>query len=461
MIPLHLCYKNEFIFYPQHLCKEVFRMLVKLDMTNFGKKKELKDLHGSLAIPSASHGYSLCIEFAKNWFLEKIHPSYFHDNIYIDGRYALEEFKRYKDIESQVKKKNPALAIIPNIDVNYNREFVDFTPNMVGIDSYITRSRLETPFFEDYDRSIKLFMSMKAIQIAFTYKIRVSTRAEQLDLRDFMSIAYKVGATQGIYINQDYHIPYYLMLTLARDAGFKVKNNTVVDIIPFMQYLNTHSQLPIMYKFRGINGHNEFFVRQRGQYVHIKTESLDKDDGSRKNQLDSDFTIEMNTMVTFPVPQFYCYYSQPNENELPAIIGPANDNIINVYTINITKMPDINDKGWLLYLTTDIVEDKTDLPLYIDSIYDLFRNSDHSKETDIQKIIRYNKEQSIKSDIFMDIKLFNDGNEIPCHVDWNTYELFSDYPIHNKISTMAIYVDKVYINEYIATAEEIGKARVD
>lgn len=446
---------------PKHLDKEVFRMLVKLDMTNFGKKKYSKDLYGSLAIPSASHGYSLCIEFAKNWFLEKIHPEYFHDNIYIDGRYALEEFKKYKDIEAQVKKKNPALAIIPDIDTNYNRDFVDFMPNMIGIDSYITRSRLESSFFEDLDRSIKLYMSMKAIQVAFTYKIRVSTKAEQLDMRDFMSIAYKVGATQGRYIDQDYHIPYYLMLTLAKDAGFKVENNTVVDIVPFMQYLNTHSRLPILYKFRGINGHEEFFVRQTDQYAHIKIESIDKDNGNRKNQLETDFTIDMNTIVTFPVPQFYCYYTQSNDTELPSVIGPANDNIYNPYTINITKIPDINYRGWSLYLTTDIEEDNTSIPLYIDSIYDLFKSANIDTETDIQKIIRYNKEQFINSNIFLDIKLFNDGLEVPCHVDWDTYEFFSECTLRSKISTMAIYVDNAYINEYLVTAKQMDKTRVD
>ena len=436
-------------------------MLKKLDMSTLGKRLEPKDLRGSLAIPSATHGYSLCIEFAKNWLLEKISPEFFHNNIYIEGKYALDEFKMYRNIEDQVKKKNPALAIVPDIEVSYNRDFVDFTPNMIGIDSYIKRSRLEVPFFVDWDRYLKLFMSMKAIQVRFTYKIRVSTKAEQLDLKDFMDIAYKVGATQGRYIDQDYHIPYYLMLALARDAGFKVENDTVVDILPFMKYLNAHSQLPIMYKFRGVNGHNEFFVRQREQYVHIKIEGIDRDNGNRKNQLESNFTIDMNTIVTFPVPQFYCYYYQESKYSLPEIIEPAKDNIFNLYTININKIPDINERGWLLYLTTDIVEENTDVPLYVDNIYELFRNADSEIETDIQKILRYNKEQRIRSDIFMDIMLFNNGVRVPVYINWDDYSMHTEVRLYDKVSTLAIYVDKAYINDYIATAEEIRKTRVD
>lgn len=433
-------------------------MLKKIDITELFKQPE-RNLQGSLAIPSASNGYSMCIEYAKKWFFKKISKDFFN-NIYVDGRYALEEFKNYKDIQTQVSRKNPALAIIPNIDGAYNRDFVDFTPNMLGIDNYIKRSRLEMPFFEDYPRNLRLFMSMKAIQVNFTFRIRVETRSQQLDLADFMSIAYKSGATFGEEIDQDFHIPYQLMINLASDAGFRIVNGEIIDIMEFISYLNTNSKLPITYKFRGINGKHEFFIRVKNQYVHTRIGELDRDTGERKNQLESNFTIEMPTTVTYPVPQYYMYYSEILHDNIASSLGPIDENIINVYALNMTNIPDVNDHGWMLYMTTDVLEEDRSKPLHINDIMILFKSST-DEETDIQKIVKWNNQHMINSDIFMDIKLFNNGYEEPCTVDWVTGEFYSKNILEWEKSIMAIYVNRGYLNEQLIELERYYKSRVE
>lgn len=433
-------------------------MLKKIDISEIYKKPE-RELRGSLAIPSAVNGYSLCIEYAKKWFFSKISENFFN-GIYIDGRYALDEFKKYTDIQTQISRKTPNLAIVPNIESAYNRDFVDFTPNMLGIDNYIKRSRLEMPFFEDYARNLKIYMAYKAIQVNFTFRIKVETKAQQLDIAEFMNIAYKCGATFGEEIDQDVHIPRQLMMNLARDAGFRVVNDTIVDILQFIGYLNTNSKLPITYKFRGVNGRHEFFIRSKSQYVHTRIGELDKDNGERRNQLEGSFTIEMPTTVTYPVPQYYMYYSEISHDNIASGLAPADENIIGIYALNMTNIPDVNNNGWMLYMTTDVLEEDRSVPLYINNIFELF-DSVNEEETDIQKIIKYNNEQHINSEIFMDIKLFNNGYEEPCTINWVTGEFRSKNILEWDKSIMAIYINKQYVNEQMIELEAYYKNRVD
>lgn len=433
-------------------------MLKKIDIQDLFKKPE-RNLQGSLAIPSSANGYSLCIEYAKKWFFSKISEDFFN-NVYVEGRYALDEFKRYTDIQSQISRKNPALAIIPDIDANYNRDFVDFTPNMLGIDNYIKRSRFEMPFFEDYSRNLRLFMASKAIQVNFTFKVRVDTKAQQLDLSEYMAIAYKSGATFGEEIDQDFHLPYDLMMNLASDAGFKVVDREVIDIMEFVSYLNTNSKFPITYKFRGINGRHEFFIRVKGQYVHTRIAELSRDSGERKNHLESKFTIDMPTIVTYPVPQFYMYYSEILHDNVVNHLGPIDDSIVSVYVLNMTNIPDVNNKGWMLYMTTDVLEEDRSKPLHIENIMILFRSS-NEEETDIQKIVRWNNDHHINSDIFMEIKLFNNGYAEPSNINWVTGEFNSLNKLEWEKSIMAIYINREYMNEQLIQMKEYYKSRVD
>lgn len=434
-------------------------MLREIDISKIGKIIDERQLVGSLAIPSAIHGYSICIEYAKKWLFKRISPDFFN-GVYIEGKYILDEFKRLRDIEKQIKMSNPVLSIVPNIDVTYNSEFVDFLPNMLGIDNYIRRSRFDAPFFEDFNRHLRIAMTMKAIQVAFTYKIRLNTEAEQLDLRDFMQIACKVGATMTEEIDQDFIVPYDMVLNLARDAGFEVKDRTITNIMEFMIYLNGHSRLPFTYKFRGMNGHNEFFIRLKGQSVHTRINELEKDNGERKNHLNTDYTLELNTVVTFPVPQFYMYYSEISHFGISDRTGPAYMNSFGVYELNLTKIPDMNESGWGLYMTTDILEDDLSKPLRVEGFFDLFKSA-NNVESDIEKILRWNKEMGINSDVFLQVKLFNNTKDIPCHIDWESGVLYTDDLVEHEASALAIYINREYVNEQLIQRENYNKTRVE
>jgi hypothetical protein len=273
-----------------------------------------------------------------------------------------------------------------------------------------------------------------------------------------MKIAYKSGATSGEYIDQDYHIPYYLMINIAKDTGFEVKDNVIVDPVSFLRYLNAHSQIPITYKFRGSNGHEEFFLRMMDQYVHTRTNGVDKDNGDRRNHIETNFGIEMTTTVTYPIPQFYVYYSTVDHGTSIPLLDKETERYIGIYSIDLSSIPSKNSKGWMLYLTTDILEEDTTKNLYIDSIDVLFRSTE--AETDIQKVLNYNKKRLISSDVFIDVQLFNGGKRISNKIDWDTYSLTTYEKPTQTRSIMAIYIDLEYMNNCLAELNNINEARV-
>ena len=51
--------------------------------------------------------------------------------------------------------------------------------------------------------------------------------------------------------------------------NLEIKNGEIVDIIEFLNYVNSHSDLPFLFKIRAINQKAEFFIRMKDLYTHI------------------------------------------------------------------------------------------------------------------------------------------------------------------------------------------------
>ena len=66
-------------------------------------------------------------------------------------------------------------------------------------------------FFRDWEKNIFLGLNLRELEVGFNFRVRVSTRAQQIDLYRHMELAFKIGFTQYQYINVDFHIPMELM----------------------------------------------------------------------------------------------------------------------------------------------------------------------------------------------------------------------------------------------------------
>lgn len=418
-------------------------------------------LIGNLVLPSTMHHYSLCVEYIKEWFVDTIEKGYgkgyFPENsVYIDGKHIYDDFIRMNDYD-KLKRSKPSLAIIPKIDHSYNKDTGYM--KVLGLDRYIRKGKANRGFFNDFDNNLCLNLEMKSIQVNFDLIVRVSTRAQQVDLCEYLKLACRIGWTNGDHKDMDYHIPYELMIRLAKDAGFEVKDNKVVNQMKFLRYLNSHSSVPFLYKVRGINGKQEYFVRIKDTYIHTRYESIDPDDGDREGQISSNFNINIRLTCTFPCPNFYLYYSE-YKDDIPKgleVKDQTTNNIAASYALKLTRFPDLDEHGWNFAMSCDIDEKDHSKTLSIDLEWLFQTDEDYN---DILMLIKYCKEMMISPNIFLNFKLYNMGDPIPCRVDWGRMELFTNTFVRGDINSLAIYINYQFLNEQLVSMEKYYKDRI-
>lgn len=426
--------------------------LIPLDKIKIHKKENRKLISTTL-IPSASHSYALAVEYIQNWFLSKFSKDYFK-TVYIEGKNIFDESRRF-NINDTIRRQNPAVAIIPSIDFSFDRDKIDLP--LGGLTIYEEKSTMDTCFFRDYENGLYIKEINQINLLNFTIRVYVDTRAKQLNLWHYMKLAFRVGATQGEYIDMDFSIPEEVILQLACHIGFEVdmENKKIKNIPEFLAYLNKNSVLPFLYKLRCENGRDEFFIRASSEYVHIAIpDYLSVEDGDRVGHTYENFAIEMNLTLRFPSPQSFVYMSKHPQTIIDGIKMEDVKDIVGLYSIKIFDVPLLNEKKWGLYLQTEYLEDEPMMGIEMD-LNQLFT-------TTIKEVIRYTKNQFISPSIFIDIKLFDiDGNQILVNIDWDTLKIkISDDNKYQKI-IIGVYIDNKYLNESVVTMNNSVNTRLN
>ena len=404
---------------------------------------ELNDrfqLYKSLAVPSYVHGYGLCIEYYKKWFEKRFSHDYFRGGIYIDGKHVLDEYKTFD--QTPVKRENPRARIVPTLDTDFDRDGVD--TYLASPQVYLRRSSYQDSFFKDYERKVFLGLSMKAMKMTFNTKIRVNTRAEQLDLLNYMQLNFRNGATHYEYLSLDFHVPRDLIVAIARIAGFNVVNEFVItDIVDFLHYFNRHSDIILLYKIRAINKQPEFFLRVKNVYTHILCkDKLNKDDGEKDGKLETNFSVEMENVVTMPVPAFYFLCNQ-TPIMVDYLLEPHTKDMTALYSINIYEIPEVDDNGWNQAAITSYVVDKDDEELDISSLF--------TGENILARSIDLSIKAGVSPSKFIDVKVFRNDDikkKVNIKMDWNTRkaELVDGPAEQEEVYQIAMYYDRDYIN---------------
>lgn len=411
-------------------------------------------LYKSLAVASYVHGYSICIEYFTKWFKEKFRPDYFRGGIYIDGSHVIDEYKKF-DSKIPVKRENPRARIIPTLDNDFDRDDID---NYLGNPNiYLRRSRYQDSFFKDYDKRLFLSMQLKALKMNFNTKIRVNTRAEQLDLWNYMQLAFRNMTTQYEYISVDFHVPKALILSIAERAGFEIKNGNIVDIISFLNYFNQHSDIVLLFKIRAINKQPEFFIRIVDLYTHIACkDKLSRDDGEKDGKLDFNFHVEMENIVTMPVPAFYIYCDQ-QEIQMPLNLENMEQDMVALYSINIIDIPPVNERGWNQAAITSYMTDIDEEELDLSSIF--------TGDNILTRAINHDLTLGVSPDHFIDIKIYRDHDVakiVPMKMDWNTKKAI----LKNKTECeeeyqIVMYYDRDYIHTLDSELNKYNDTRIN
>lgn len=409
-------------------------------------ENNMKDLLCSITVPSNIHTYSVSMEYIKNWFLSKFKEGYFK-HIHIDGKHVFDDFRRFR-LDRANKLQKPLLSITPRINFEYNRNNLDI--NLKNMNLFLNTGIVDRAFYKNFENNTFLGTDMEMLEVQYTFRIKLNTRAQQVDLYKYMKMAFSIGTTETKHIDIDYHIPNYMILQIAKDNGFEIENNKVKDIVSFISFINSKSELPIMCKYRGINGNSEFFVRFRDVTYHITLlEQLNADDGEREGQLETNFNIEMSIMCYIPTPRIYLYFSK-NDKDIyvePIEKDPLVEDVMTM-RIELTRIPEVNDRGWNQYLITE----------HLNTNHSTLIEEDISpllKDIRIYDIVQSNNKLNISSDTFIEFKIYNAEKEIPYTMDWETCKIKFLNITTADITNIAVYIDTDYVKTQLELMKEL------
>lgn len=424
------------------------KQLRRLDPNELKRKKSKKIMRTSITLPSQYQSYAICTEFAKEWFLEKFKSNFFN-SVYVDGTFSFDEFRKFSTIDQQMLRANPLLAIVPNIDISYNRQWIDSQPDMPLM---LRRSKIEGTFFNDEKVGLYCQLTFKTILMNFLFKIRVDTRAEELDLVEFIKLYHRAGYTESREIAIDVHVPKPIIRQIAFDNGFKITDNGEIEQpARLLAYLNSHSYIPFIYKLRCASGTNEFFLKVPNCMAHIKSELPTMDDGERQDMLTTNYQIDFQVEIEMTAPYCYTYYSRHDKHAFITDMAEYTEySKIAIMSAIKTQIPALDEHGWDLFTTTEYeVDDNTDLNEPLDIDFAEFFN-----EFELGRIINYTKKIMISPEVFMSLHISNGGLPMLFTMDWDKVICHIYSPTINRRTVIAIYCDRQYINDTLMFLDE-------
>lgn len=418
-------------------------------------KKELK--YG-LFVPGRLDGISILVEYMYKWFLSKFggEKCNFFKAINLDGSDPLNMLKFWKT-KDWIKRPRPKLTIIPKPDIKYNMDNQDDDFN--SIIGYINRTKDDNAcFFRDEDNNVFLDVKFRLTKVDMNYKIMVGQKGAQYDIYDRMYMACRVGKTLTMYANVDYLVPTSLIRHIAADLHFQVDDRGMpVDSVKFLEYMNSHSAFPFLYKLRGVTREWEFYVRLSDMMIHIRDIEADLDEGNKQGMLTTDYILEMNCVATMPSPRFFVYYTC---GELEQVVTHDRNNNEFIADLVSPIIPSKNQSQWPIFLDGTFELDNVGEFLKL-SIYDLFQESNKGTKNDMLDAIEYCRLRRISPEVFLEIKCISDGKEQSIYIDWNKMTIKSRYPIMTKICTIIVYVDLVFLHQTQIETQEMYKSRFD
>ena len=432
--------------------------LVEMNVREIIKSKKIELKYG-LFIPGRLDGISLLVDYMYRWFLSKFGGTKgkFFKAINLDGADPFDSLRQWT-LKDWVKRQRPKLSVIPNPDIKYNMDNLDDDFN--SIIGYINRTRNDNAcFFRDPDNNVYLDVKFRLNKVDMSYRMVVGQRGAQYDLYDRVCMSCRVGKTLTTYANVDYLVPSSLIRMLVRDLHFEADDRGMPkNSVKFLEYMNSHSSFPFLYKLRGATREWEFYVRLSDIMVHIREINADIDDGNKQGMIKSDFGVEMTCEATMPSPRFYVYYTT---GELTQMIV---DDYIKEETMIVDlvndKIPPKNQTGWPIFLDGIFQLDKPGDILKL-SLYDMFKSSNQGTQNEMLAAIDYCRLRKISPEVFMEIKVINEGEVIDVYIDWNTMIMKSRAPLPSITCTVIVYVDISFVHRVSIEENEMYKDRID
>jgi hypothetical protein len=269
-----------------------------------------------------------------------------------------------------------------------------------------------------------------------------------------------------------------LILNIAKNAYFEIedvpigaKGGTTIkmikDLPAFINYLNSHSSAPILFKIRGVNQKPEFFVRARDLYTHIAVrDKIRIDDGEREGKLDTNFHLEMEAILHMPIPHFYAYMNQKPLKVLITVSEKKPSEAL--YSIEPNQFPPENHLGWQCITVTTYCCDKEEN--HIDLI-EVFENANMQYATvnngldyPVTRVLKRCMKLGISPESFIDVKVLHEEERphaVKYHMDYARLRIVLDEDVpYEQQFDIGIYADMNYVNNTMIDIDNLDKSRV-
>ena len=441
------------------------KILSNMDIFNtFGRKNNMpiefnKDiqtkLKTNLIVSPTDNAYSCCIEYMSKWFYSKF-PDNFFKSTYLDSSHILPLMKKLST-KDMVIPSLPAANITPDLDFAFNRENLDL--HNFGLNMYNNRCSYRDSFFIDKDRDLYVSCTMEMLLMRFSFRILLPYKGIQLNTAKLCQMAFRSNGTQKHFNDLDYLIPSELIDQIAEDAGYTIDPNDFVSITNFLKYLNSNSKLPFFYKLNLSTGNMDWYVKMSNVIIHIRTDEVNIDQGERKSQKNTNYTVSFDCQVRFPSPKFFAYYTLV-ENNLAKRIKKIDKKSFAITVEDLSKIPSKDEHGWEWTVQTDYMFDS---PKEVSMVKKGEPGLEiHFEELigSLRDVIDYTKSIAISPEIFLNIKVFNFDQIIDTHIDWNTYTIIFDEGVESCKCILLIYMDNNYFNDTLSKMRGYKENRI-
>lgn len=410
----------------------------------------------SMASASMAHTYGNVTTFVNNWLMSLFPKGYFKTN-YINSTIAYRDFATFNNSRKEfIKKQKPMLLVRPRVEIDVQDDLPINQTYLANRIYDVMNDDIETGnlqnFFWDKDNNRKIQFLMNALRINFDITLVVETMMEQINLVHYFKNRVRQGYDISLIGDLESFISRDIMYLLAKDSGFEdvFTDQGKHRMGDFLSYVNNNSMYPVTIKYKNSSGRHEFF-RFHQSYLNMAITNLAIDEGSKKNQVAEEYTINFSVRCDFNTAGMYAYLSENNDifNEVEVDDGFTlkDTSIVPILTPQQIFTNRTLPNGWQIFTAPafDIDSDKRPYPLEFSVLLN----------TSLEEAVRYHKENGIPLTTFLNIEIIKNGRTMD--VERNEYRInWDELTVYiNNCNVVQEYrfilsVNTIYLNELLA-----------
>lgn len=410
----------------------------------------------SMASASMAHTYGNITTFINNWLMGLFPKGYFKTN-YINSTIAYRDFATYNNSRKEfIKKQKPMLLIRPRIELDTQDELPINQTYLANRIYDIMNDDIETGnlqnFFWDKDNNRQIQFLMNALRINFDVTLVVETMMEQINLAHYFKNRVRQGYDMTMVADLESYISRDIMYILAKDSGFEdvFTDEGKHRMGDFLSYVNNNSLYPVTIKYKNSSGKHEFF-RFHHSYANIAISNLGIDEGTKKNQVVEEYTINFSVRCDFNTAGMYVYLSN-NDNVFKEVEVSDSDvlndtNIVPIITPQQIFSNRTLPNGWQIFTVPSFDIDSDERPYPLD--FSVLLN------TSLEEAVKYHKDNGIPLTTFLDIDITKNGRTMEVDrneytIDWDKLTVYVNNCNANQEYRFILSVNTLYLNDLLS-----------